>query len=80
MHLLRRLLGLFEIIKSAKKKIGRKEVCNILSKVGLCANEYSKREINGQLSGGELKRIEIATVAVRDSKLTIFDEPEAGID
>ena len=51
-----------------------------LSKVGLCAKEYVDREVNGSLSGGELKRIEIATVAVRDSKLTIFDEPEAGID
>ena len=54
--------------------------CNILSKVGLCAKEYVDREVNNSLSGGELKRIEIATVALRQSKLTIFDEPEAGID
>ena len=46
----------------------------------MCAKEYVDREVNASLSGGELKRIEIATVAVRDSKLTIFDEPEAGID
>ncbi|MDD4067182.1 MAG: ATP-binding cassette domain-containing protein [Clostridia bacterium] len=65
---------------SAKKKINRKEVCDILSKVGLCANEYSKREVNGQLSGGELKRIEIASVIAKESKIILFDEPEAGID
>ena len=57
-----------------------KEACEILSKVGLCAKEYVDREINSSLSGGEIKRIEIATVAVRNLKLTIFDEPEAGID
>lgn len=56
------------------------EACDVLSDVGLCAQEYLNREVNSELSGGELKRIEIATVAVRDSKLTIFDEPEAGID
>ncbi len=49
-------------------------------KFGLCAKEYVDREINGSLSGGEIKRIEIATVALRGAKLTIFDEPEAGID
>ena len=65
---------------SAGKDITKKEACDILSKVGLCAKEYVDREINSSLSGGELKRIEIATVAVRNSKLTIFDEPEAGID
>lgn len=48
--------------------------------VGLCAREYVDREVNSSLSGGELKRIEIATVIARESKLTIFDEPEAGID
>ena len=56
------------------------EACEVLSKVGLCAKEYVDREVNGSLSGGELKRIEIATVALREAKLTIFDEPEAGID
>lgn len=71
----------FDLLKlSANKDINKGEACNILSKVGLCAKEYVDREINGSLSGGELKRIEIASVAVRDSKLTIFDEPEAGID
>ena len=62
------------------KDIKRGEACEVLSKVGLCAKEYLDREINSSLSGGELKRIEIATVAVRGTKLTIFDEPEAGID
>ena len=65
---------------SAKKKMNRKEACDILAKVGLCAKEYLDREVNDSLSGGELKRIEIATVALRKAKLTIFDEPEAGID
>lgn len=55
-------------------------MCDILSKVGLCAREYIGREVNGSLSGGEIKRIEIATVLARHTKLTIFDEPEAGID
>lgn len=74
-------ITVYDLIKlSAKKDIKRKEACDILSKVGLCAKEYVDREVNSSLSGGELKRIEIATVAVRDSKLTIFDEPEAGID
>ena len=74
-------ITVYDLLKlSAKKEITRKEACEILSKVGLCAKEYVDREVNGSLSGGELKRIEISTVAVRDSKLTIFDEPEAGID
>lgn len=55
-------------------------LCNILSQVGLCAREYIDREVNSTLSGGEIKRIEIASVLARHSKLTIFDEPEAGID
>ena len=63
-----------------KKNITKKEACEYLSKVGLCAKEYVDREVNNSLSGGELKRIEIATVALRKAKLTIFDEPEAGID
>ena len=54
--------------------------CNILSEVGLCARDYVNREVNASLSGGELKRIEIATVLARGTKLAIFDEPEAGID
>lgn len=56
------------------------EICDILSEVGLCAREYIDREINGSLSGGELKRIEIAMIFARGTKLSIFDEPEAGID
>ena len=74
-------ITVYDLLKlSAQKEITRKEACDILSKVGLCAKEYVDREVNGSLSGGELKRIEIVTVAVRNSKLTIFDEPEAGID
>ena len=74
-------ITVFDLIKlSAGRDINKGEACNILSKVGLCANEYVDREINGALSGGELKRIEIASVAVRNSKVTVFDEPEAGID
>ncbi|NBI86088.1 ATP-binding cassette domain-containing protein [Lachnospiraceae bacterium] len=56
------------------------QICGVLSEVGLCAKEYIDREINGSLSGGELKRIEIAMVLARGTKLSIFDEPEAGID
>ena len=56
------------------------EVCDYLSEVGLCARDYVGREINASLSGGELKRIEIASVIARGSKLSLFDEPEAGID
>ena len=55
-------------------------VCGLLGKVGLCAEEYINRELSGSLSGGESKRIEIATVLARQAKLSIFDEPEAGID
>jgi len=56
------------------------QLCDILSKVGLCAREYINREVDSTLSGGEIKRIEIATVLARKTKITIFDEPEAGID
>lgn len=56
------------------------EICDILSEVGLCARDYVNRELNDSLSGGELKRIEIAMVMARGTKLSIFDEPEAGID
>lgn len=56
------------------------DACNVLADVGLCAQEYLNREVNSELSGGELKRIEIAMLAAKKSKLTIFDEPEAGID
>ena len=54
--------------------------CDYLAEVGLCAKDYIDREVNASLSGGELKRIEIATVMARKTKLTLFDEPEAGID
>ena len=74
-------ISVYDLLKiAAKKEINRGEACEVLSKVGLCAKEYLDREINSSLSGGELKRIEIASVAVRGTKLTIFDEPEAGID
>lgn len=74
-------LTVYELIKlSAGKEIKKDEACNILSKVGLCAKAYVDREINSSLSGGELKRIEIAMVSARKAALTIFDEPEAGID
>ena len=74
-------ITVYDLLKlSAEKDLDKKEACNILSKVGLCAKEYVDREVNSSLSGGELKRIEIATVAVRNTKLTIFDEPEAGRD
>ena len=55
-------------------------ICDILSQVGLCARDYINRELNGSLSGGELKRIEIAMIKARATKLSVFDEPEAGID
>ena len=56
------------------------KMCRILEKVGLCAREYMDREMDSHLSGGEMKRIEIATVLARDAKYLVFDEPEAGID
>lgn len=56
------------------------DICDILSEVGLCARDYIDREVNASLSGGELKRIEIAMITARGTKLSIFDEPEAGID
>ena len=65
---------------AAGKKMTVPEICEILSEVGLCAREYVDREMNGSLSGGELKRIEIAMIIARGTKLSIFDEPEAGID
>ena len=62
------------------KKLKVNDVCAYLSEVGLCAREYVNREINSSLSGGELKRIELAVTMARNSNFTIFDEPEAGID
>ena len=65
---------------STGRELSVSEACTYLSKVGLCAKDYIHREINASLSGGELKRIEIATVLARGTKLSVFDEPEAGID
>ena len=62
------------------KDFDHHECCTYLSKVGLCARDYLERPLDNKLSGGELKRIEIATVLARQAKLNIFDEPEAGID
>ena len=62
------------------RKLNITEICSYLSQVGLCAREYVNREVNNELSGGELKRIEIATAMAKSPKLTLFDEPEAGID
>ena len=68
------------ITMAAGRPITISEACNYLSEVGLCAREYIHREINASLSGGELKRIEIAMIMARGTKLSIVDEPEAGID
>ena len=65
---------------AAGKNISFAKSCDYLSEVGLCARDYISREVNSSLSGGELKRIEIATIIARKTKLSIFDEPEAGID
>lgn len=65
---------------AARKNLSVADACKYLSEVGLCAKDYINREVNASLSGGELKRIEIATVLARGTKLSIFDEPEAGID
>ncbi|MBR6792986.1 MAG: ATP-binding cassette domain-containing protein [Clostridia bacterium] len=68
------------ITLAAGRPIGISEACNYLSEVGLCARDYINREINASLSGGEVKRIEIATVLARGTRVSVFDEPEAGID
>ncbi len=65
---------------ASQKEISMSVACDYLSQVGLCARDYINREVNASLSGGELKRIEIATVLARGTKVSIFDEPEAGID
>ena len=65
---------------AAGKQLSVSEACSYLSSVGLCARDYLDREMNNSLSGGELKRIEIATVLARKTPLAVFDEPEAGID
>ena len=68
------------ITLASGKDIGVPEACNYLSEVGLCAKDYIDREVDASLSGGELKRIEIATIMARGTSLSVFDEPEAGID
>ena len=65
---------------AAGRETAVSEVCTMLSEVGLCARDYVNREVNASLSGGELKRIEIAMIMARKTKVSIFDEPEAGID
>ena len=71
----------FDLIRlAAGKEITVGSACEYLSKVGLCAKDYIRREVNGSLSGGEIKRIEIATIMARKTKVSVFDEPEAGID
>ena len=68
------------ITLASGKQIGVAEACDYLSEVGLCAKDYIDREVDASLSGGELKRIEIAMIMARGTKLSVFDEPEAGID
>jgi len=68
------------ITLAAGKELTIGEVCAYLSEVGLCARDYVNRELNASLSGGEIKRIEIASVLARGTQISVFDEPEAGID
>ena len=67
-------------LAAGSEKLTREEGCQYLTRVGLCAADYIDREVDASLSGGEVKRIEIATILARSSQLMIFDEPEAGID
>jgi Fe-S cluster assembly ATP-binding protein len=67
-------------IASGNKRLSKSRCCQYLTKVGLCANDYLDREVDASLSGGEVKRIEIASILARGAELMIFDEPEAGID
>lgn len=74
-------LQVLDLIRLASgKHLSMSDACEYLSAVGLCARDYIDREVNASLSGGELKRIEIATVLARGTALSVFDEPEAGID
>ena len=68
------------LLSAGTEKLSKDRCCQFLTKVGLCANDYLDREVDVSLSGGEVKRIEIATILARNSSLMIFDEPEAGID
>ena len=65
---------------AAGKNLGHDEACSYLTKVGLCARDYLSRDVDASLSGGEVKRIEIATILAKNASLMLFDEPEAGID
>ena len=67
-------------LAAGNEKLSKDKCCQYLTKVGLCANDYLEREVDVSLSGGEVKRIEIATILARGAELMIFDEPEAGID
>ncbi len=74
-------IQVFDLLRiAAGRKLQMHDACAYLSEVGLCARDYINREVNASLSGGELKRIEIATVLARGTSLSVFDEPEAGID
>lgn len=74
-------IEVFDLIRLATgRKISAADACKYLSSVGLCARDYINREVNSSLSGGELKRIEIATILAKAPRLSVFDEPEAGID
>ena len=68
------------LLAAGGEKLSKDRCCNYLTQVGLCANDYLDREVDVSLSGGEVKRIEIATILARNGQLMIFDEPEAGID
>ena len=72
--------GISLALAAGSEKLTREEGCQYLTRVGLCAADYIDREVDASLSGGEVKRIEIATILARKSGLMIFDEPEAGID
>ncbi len=71
---------LIRLSAGADSRLSTAEACDYLSKVGLCARDYINRDVDASLSGGELKRIEIATIIARNTPLSVFDEPEAGID
>lgn len=74
-------MTVYDLLKIASgREMNRLECCDYLTRVGLCARDYVDRDMDDSLSGGEAKRIEIATILARQSKLMIFDEPEAGID
>ncbi len=68
------------LLAAGEEKLSKDRCCSYLTNVGLCANDYLDREVDASLSGGEVKRIEIATILARNGRLMIFDEPEAGID